>query len=530
MALAIDFGTSNTVVARWNAALNQPEVVNLSQLAWRLHPLPPLVPSLVHVDNAALGQVLIGQPVRDRGLDRAQGRFFRNFKRGIGTSVQGFLPEIDGQLVSFEQIGQWFLSALIRDLKAQEGDLDSLIFTVPVDSFEAYRSWLGELCQQLDIEQVRMLDEPTAAALGYGLRGGETLLVIDFGGGTLDFSLVQLAAQTGRQPLGFLLKWGQTNLAEKSGQAVKTAQVLAKAGENLGGSDIDSWLAEYFEQTQGMAVSPLSLRLAEQLKIQLSSQEQATEVFFDDETLESYELQLDRAQFEQILRTQGFFEGLDRCLTGVLQQARRQGLEKEDIAAVLLVGGTAQVPAVQRWVETHFPADKIRRDKPFEAIAQGALQLDQGIELKDFLYHGYGIRYWDKRNNCHSWHPIIAKGQTYPMSQPIELRLGASLENQPSIELILGELGESQSQTEIYFEGNRLVTKRSQGDATVTVQPLNDRDGARTMASLMPLGMPGCDRIKLAFTIDQNRFLRLTVEDLLIGETLMTDQAVIQMR
>jgi molecular chaperone DnaK (HSP70) len=176
MAFAIDFGTSNTVVARWNAALNQPEVVNLPHLAWRLGTLPPLVPSLVHVNDARSGQVLVGQPVRNRGLDRAQGRFFRNFKRGIGTSVQGFMPEIDGQLVSFEQIGQWFLSALIGELKAQEGDLQSLIFTVPVDSFEAYRLWLGKLCQQLDIEQVRMLDEPTAAALGYGLSGGETLL------------------------------------------------------------------------------------------------------------------------------------------------------------------------------------------------------------------------------------------------------------------------------------------------------------------------------------------------------------------
>jgi molecular chaperone DnaK (HSP70) len=63
---------------------------------------------------------------------------------------------------------------------------------VPVDSFEAYRHWLGKVCQALPVESVRMLDEPTAAALGYGMVNEEILLVIDFGGGTLDLSLVQL--------------------------------------------------------------------------------------------------------------------------------------------------------------------------------------------------------------------------------------------------------------------------------------------------------------------------------------------------
>ena len=77
------------------------------------------------------------------------------------------------------------------------------MFTVPVDSFEAYRLWLTEVCQALDIEQVRLLDEPTAAALGYELTAQQrTLLVIDFGGGTLDFSLVQ-PTSTAAKPVGF---------------------------------------------------------------------------------------------------------------------------------------------------------------------------------------------------------------------------------------------------------------------------------------------------------------------------------------
>ncbi|KAM3095270.1 Hsp70 family protein [Phormidesmis sp. 146-35] len=530
MTYAIDFGTSNTVITRWNRATQQPETLSLSGVSLRMGQSPPLIPSLVYVENAAEGKVLVGQQVRDRALDlSSDSRFFRNFKRGIGSNIQGFLPELDGQTVSFEQVGEWFLTQVIRQLKITDPEVsESLVFTVPVDSFEAYRLWLGRVCQSLEIDQVRMLDEPTAAALGYGLSNRQTLLVIDFGGGTLDLSLVQLDPQTQAKPLGFILKWGQKSFAERSGQRPKVARVLAKAGQNLGGSDIDHWLVDHFTQTQGLAATPLTTRLAERLKIQLSLQTQAQEVYFNDETFESYDLSLSRSQFEQILTDHQFFDKLDDAMNQVLQQAKRQGLSVSDIDAVLLVGGTVQIPSVQSWVRQYFEVAKIRCEKPFEAIAQGALQLSQGIQIKDFLYHGYGVRYWDRRNNCHNWHPLIKAGQPYPMESPVELVLGASLERQPSIELVVGELGTETTQTEVYFDGDRLVT-RSLASSQTQVQPLNDRDGSRSIAELEPLGMPGSDRIKVQFQVDDQRFLRMTVEDLLTSRTLVEDQPVVQL-
>ncbi|KJH71364.1 Hsp70 family protein [Aliterella atlantica] len=529
--LAIDFGTSNTCITRWNPVTAQPETLSIPGLSDRIGDNPPLIPSLVYVENAAQAKVLVGQQVRDRGCDRkSDPRFFRSFKRGIGADIQGFLPEIDGQTITFEQVGQWFLTTLIAQLEASQQKVESLVLTVPVDSFEAYRHWLGNVCQSLAVEQVRMLDEPTAAALGYGMADKENLLVIDFGGGTLDLSLVRLDAsiQAGRQPLGFLLKFGQKSLAEKSGQKLKTARVLAKAGQNLGGTDIDSWLVDYFAATQGLAVTSLTARLAERVKIQLSSQTQASEVYFDDETLDSYELELNRDTLENILKEHQFFDRLNDSMNGLLQQARRQGIEASDINAVLLVGGTSQMPAVQNWVKQYFEESKIRAERPFEAIAQGALQLTQGVEVKDFLYHSYGIRYWDRRNNRHSWHPLIRTGQPYPMNQPVELVLGASLENQPSIELIIGELGSETGGTEVYYDGDRLITRRLDNGQT-QVQPLNDKDGARSIAQLTPPGFPGSDRIKVLFQVDGQRFLRMTVEDLLTNETLLQDSLVAQL-
>ncbi|OLP16475.1 molecular chaperone DnaK [Leptolyngbya sp. 'hensonii'] len=531
MTIAIDFGTSNTVVTRWNGATQQPETLALPGLTLIQGQNPPLIPSLLYVEDALRQEVVVGQAVRDRGLDLSSDpRFFRNFKRGIGTPIQGFLPELDGQAMSFERAGQWFLNRVVAAVREVPLPVESLVLTVPVDSFEAYRHWLGQVCQSLQVEQVRLLDEPTAAALGYGLADQETLLVIDFGGGTLDLSLVRLdfGSQSGAKPLGFILQWGKKSLAESSGQRPRVARVLAKAGQSLGGSDIDHWLVDYFVETQGLVASPLITRLAEKLKIQLSLQSQASEVYFNDETFETYELSLTRDRFEAILQDHQFFDRLDTSMTQILQQARRQGLEMNDIHAVLLVGGTAQIPSVQAWAQQYFDSQKIRSSRPFEAIAQGALQVAQGVELKDFLYHSYGIRYWDRKQNRHNWHPLIKAGQPYPMTQSIELFLGASIENQPSIELILGELGTDTGGTEVYFDGNRLVT-RSLAAGQNQVQPLNDREGARTIARLEPLGFPGTDRIKVQFRVDDRRLLRMTVEDLLTNQTLLDDQPVVQL-
>jgi molecular chaperone DnaK (HSP70) len=524
---AIDFGTSNTAIARWNVATQQAEIVKLSELSQQMVNLPPLIPSLLYVEDASQEKVAVGQQVRDRGRDLAgDPRFFRSFKRGIGTSIQGFLPELDGETLSFERVGEWYLREAIARLQADNNEkIESLILTVPVDSFESYRNWLGGVCQSLDIERVRIIDEPTAAALGYAAGDRKLVLVVDFGGGTLDISLVKLSAQTADR--GFILKWGQKMLGDTA-QKPTTARVLAKAGQNLGGSDIDNWLVDYFAIQQGLPKSSLTTRLAERLKIQLSNSTEATEVYFNDETLETYELSLTRNNFETILQQQQFFTRLDDLMGQVLQQARRNGVETADIDAVLLVGGTAQIPSVQNWVRQYFPQDKLKSDRPLEAIVIGALQLTQGIEVRDFLYHNYAIRYWNRSTNSHAWHPIIKTGQPYPMKEPIELFLGASVPDQPSIELIIGELAESTVKTEVYFDGDRLITKT--GTENTTVQPLNDRDGARTIARLNPLGNPGSDRLKLSFSVDPQRYLRLTVEDLLAQSILLDDRIVVRLK
>ncbi len=536
MEYAIDFGTSNTVVARINPN-GEIETVQLDYSSLTSDN-PPLIPSFVYVQDAVNEQILIGQEVCDRGLDnkitKGEQRFFKAFKRAIASNISVFVPEIDGREVGFELVGEWFLKKIIENLP----DVDSLIFTVPVDSFEAYRHWLSEVCTNLTVNQVSIIDEPTAAALGYGLNGsGETLLVIDFGGGTLDLSLVKLSQietelNQRKSSLNFLLKWGDRTIKStikkspnnplSNTQNPQTAKVLAKTGQNLGGIDIDNWIIDYFHKALGLPKNSIVTRLAERIKIALSSIQSTTEIYFNDQTFESYELTLTRSQLNQILEQQKFFVNLDLALDRIRQQSTRQNIDLEKIDAVLLVGGTSQTPAVKEWTLRHFPIEKIKAHKPFEAIAHGAVS--QGWELKDLLYHSYGVRYWDKRRKQHNWHTIVKSGETYPLSKPVELTLGASNADQPSIELVIGELGETN--VEVYFEDDRLIT-RALDNQQVAVQILNQN--SKAIAQLNPLGQMGSDRIKVFFQVDQKRILRISVIDLLTNQNLLEDIPVVQL-
>lgn len=523
MVIAIDFGTSNTIVTQINKTTGEPEIIKLASIAQNSLKIPPLIPSLVYVNNIEKKDIIIGQKVKDKGLDISNNpRYFCNFKRGIGSEIQGFLPSLEEKNITFENVGEWFLTGILQQLNETP---DSLILTVPVDSFENYRHWLTGVCEKWNINQIRIIDEPTAAALGYGSQNDNLLLVVDFGGGTIDFSLVELDLGKTKKTQGFILKWGEKLLGESNNQKTQLAKVIAKTGMNLGGCDLDNWILDYFHLHQGIVKSSLTTRLAERLKIQLSSQPTAQEVFFNDRTLETYNLSLDTAKFEEILTENQFFDKLDQLMQNVLQQSKNRGIDIVNVDKVLLVGGSGQIPAVKNWLQKYFPSEKIKSDQPFSAIATGALKLEQGLQVKDFLYHSYGIRYWNRRQKRHDWHTIIPSGQPYPMTQPIELILGASVENQPSIELIMGELGQQNTSTEVYFDGDRLITRNiTQGEKKV--QPLNDNEGGKTIATLNPLGIPGSDRIKVLFIIDEQRALKITVEDLLTNQILLNNVMV----
>jgi molecular chaperone DnaK (HSP70) len=545
--VAVDFGTTNTIVAVWREATNAPETLSLPGLcAPSTGPLPPLIPSLLYVCNGASKEVIAGYPVRAEGYDvQGDQRFFASFKRGIAAHSGPLARNLDGVEWDDAQAGSAFLSAVLSAVLQHEGGpIDELVLTVPVQSFERYLKWLrnemlaASVTGNGHIERVRIVDESTAAALGYEVRmPGELVLVFDFGGGTLDVSLVRMPIA--EEARGVVLELGQVASGEShlpAGDEYTEARVIAKAGRVLGGDDIDHWLLDDLlarnnvDRSQiGSAYSQLKLAV-EAAKIRLSEHESAEFSVFDPDTYRTYRANFTRTQLEDILDRHDFYSTIQKTLDKVLRSARTRGIYPEDIGAVLLVGGTSQIPSVRRMVRTQFGSERVFEHKPFEAVAHGALGLAVGLGLDDFLYHSYGVRHLSPITGRHEWEEIIPAGTRYPLAEPVKLILAASRDGQEAIELVIGEVEEGASGTTEVMFGDRAILMVEGSWELRQVVALNDEDGSRTVAHLDPPGKAGDDRIEVIFEVDQNRTLLVTVTDLLSKKVLLRRTPVVELR
>ncbi len=531
-AIAIDFGSSNTVIARWNMATNQPETLNFERLN-RPQPLNALVPSLVYVQNAQSEIIEIGQRVIDSGKDRPQPRLFNHIKRRLVANAQ-HVPKLDGIKITPEWVGHRFLRELLKELRSQQVFPSEIILTAPVQSYEKYLRWLEESSTEifapdlptLQAPRIKILDEPTAAALGYqAIASSALVLVIDFGGGTLDLSLVRLPKSDN------VTKWGEQIGVNRGEWTEYKAEAIAKTGYTLGGEDIDQWLIEDYlegrEDESGLPNLSILKFFMERIKIRLSEVETASEIFFDIITQSATEITYTRRQLEQLIERRGFYRVLQTAIDELINRAFNKGILKGDIKHIFLVGGCTLIPSVRSFVENHFKMAKVYSHKPFEAIAHGALMLSQGVSVQDYLFHSYAIRYWDGTVEQWKYQPLFRRGQVYPTRRPVELLLRASQPNQTQIALTIGELeNRPQGAAEINFDGDRLVMQFDQ-KAQEIFQPLQvDANGAgmpQAIAKLDPLGQPNCDRLKVLFSISEKRELLVTAIDL-IGDRQLLSQ------
>jgi molecular chaperone DnaK len=362
-AVGIDLGTTNSVVAVLSGG--EPEVIANSEGS-------RTTPSVVAF--AKNGEVLVGEVAKRQAVTNVD-RTIRSVKRYMGDPA--WKVDIDGKSYNAQEISARVLQKLKRDAESYLGEtITDAVITVPAYFSDAQRQATKEAGTIAGLNVLRIVNEPTAAALAYGLDKGDkeqTILVFDLGGGTFDVSLLEI------------------------GEGV--IEVKATSGDNhLGGDDWDQriidWLADKFKAAHGIDLTKDKMAMqrlreaAEKAKIELSSNQQTSiNLPYITQDTEKNPLFLDeslsRAEFQKITN-----DLLERTRTPFQNVIKDAGVKLSEIQHVVLVGGSTRMPAVTDLVKELTGGKEPNKGvNPDEVVAVGAA-LQAGVlkgEVKDVL-------------------------------------------------------------------------------------------------------------------------------------------------
>ena len=502
--LAIDLGSSTTVVVFQKENGQPPELLDLPPISRA----PGEIPSLIWKSSEKDEDYLIGQEIIDLNLINEEGNnISQDFKRWIGSTE---IEAIYDSKIPPEKAGELLIHNIWKKV-SKKVNIKRLVLTAPVDTYREYRTWLVNVCNSLEVKEIALVDEPTAAAMGAGLAPGSTLLVLDFGGSTIDMSIVALEGGEGQaSPIAQLVRFDGNNLEGKSSQVLRTAKVLGKSGLRLGGKDIDRWIINHLLPKEKPTNS--ILRKAEELKCELSNINiKETSIItkqVKNNQNEEKLLRLSKKGLEELLIEKGLLKSIEKLYSQTINIAKRNSFELKDLDSVVLVGGGSRIPLIKNYLSNIFSSTPFLTPPPIEAIALGALNLTPGVQVKDVLNKGVSLRCWNKKNEKYIWHPLFLAGQTWPTNKPLEIILAASINDQLSIDLIIGEPQEEGSNEIIYINGLPTLKTIESKDK---VKKINN-----TVISI-PLDPPGKidqDSIKLIFNINENCNLKVEGIDL----------------
>ena len=357
--IGIDLGTTNSVVAVMEGG--KPTVIANAEGS-------RTTPSIVGFSKT--GEKLVGQLAKRQAILNPD-KTIASIKRHMGDDYK---VNIDGKDYTPQEISAMILRKLADDASAYLGEkVTSAVITVPAYFNDAQRQATKDAGKIAGLDVLRIVNEPTAAALAYGLEKdkSEKVLVFDLGGGTFDVSILEI------------------------GDGVH--EVLSTSGDtHLGGDDFDQkimdWMCDEFKKLEGIDLRNDKQAMqrikeaAEKAKCELSSlMETNINLMFitaDANGPKHLDLNLTRAKFEELSR-----DLLNRCKTPVENALRDAGISKNDINEVVLVGGSTRIPAVQQLVKEYTGKDPNQSVNPDEVVAVGAA-VQAGVlagEVKDIV-------------------------------------------------------------------------------------------------------------------------------------------------
>lgn len=527
--MAVDFGTSNTIVAFWDA--EKKDVV--------LHPVKdvtrpffyryngrryeiPCIPSMISYQDRNIS--FIGSQVLDRMLENSRGTF-RWMKAYIQEGRRIKYELADGSCVDFFDAGRDFLEKVLL-FAAASGHVDvrsaEIAFTVPVEAFESYTDWLSETCRSLGIRRYRFIDESTACIFGYDthLQPRDMFMIFDFGGGTLDISIVRIEEQVDRG---------------------RGCRVLGKAGCRVGGRSIDGWL--YADLLQRAGIQAVDARPASALFIQ---QVEIIKERLSDHESREYDivhrpsgLRLSgvyhRSDLEDLLEEKGLYRNVRETMERAEKRAYERGVAREHIKDVLLVGGTSQIPSVRRMVSSVY--GNVRSYRPFDAVARGACRyLTSDIEtLYDHIQHDYAIKSYDSRSKTHRFISLVPRGTRYPTAPDFKkLSLRPTRDGQRFFGVDIYEVAEKgtsgSGRGEIIFDLNGSVVFDSGAANALIGTEFWMNENNPTFIEADPVARRGDKRFAVSFRVGANKNLRVTVRDLLTRRLVFDDYPVVKLR
>jgi len=457
--IGIDLGTTNSVVAVMEGG--KPTVIANAEGT-------RTTPSIVGFTKT--GERLVGQLAKRQAILNPD-KTIASIKRHMG---EDYKKNIDGKDYTPQEISAMILRKLAEDASTYLGEkVTSAVITVPAYFNDAQRQATKDAGKIAGLDVLRIVNEPTAAALAYGLEkeSAEKVLVFDLGGGTFDVSILEI------------------------GDGVH--EVLSTSGDtHLGGDDFDEkimrWICEEFKKQEGIDLSGDKQAMqrikeaAEKAKCELSSVFETTInlpfITADANGPKHLDLTLSRAKFEELS-----YDLLERCKKPVEQAINDAGISKSEINEVVLVGGSSRIPAVQQLVKDYTGKEPNQSVNPDEVVAVGAA-IQAGVlagEVKDIVLLDVTPLTLGIETLGGVMTPLVPRNTTIPVSK--SQVFSTAEDNQTAVDIHV-------------LQGERPMAR-------------DNKSLGKFLLDGIPAAMRGVPQVEVTFDIDANGIVNVSAKD-----------------